>query len=123
MFDILSVYDHICKIRFFHNLRKRQINLKVVRLIEFFLSNRTTTMKTNECILDHLSIQCGISQRSPLLPILFLFYNADLLDIRLSITSGLSANVFIDNTNLLAIGPSTEKNFLNLTKAHKRYLR
>lgn len=54
--DISGAYDHVCKIRLFHNLRKRQINLKVIGLIEFFLSDRTTTMKTNEYILDHRSI-------------------------------------------------------------------
>lgn len=119
MLDISGAYDHVCKIRLLHNLRKRRINLKMVGLIESFLSNRTTTMKTNECILDHLSIQCGIPQGSPLSPILFLFYNADLLDICSSITPGLSANAFIDDTSLLAIGPSTEENCLNLAKAHK----
>lgn len=119
MFDISGAYDHICKIRLLHNLRKQQINLKVVGLIESFLSDRTTTMKTNKYILDHLSIQCGISQGSPLLPILFLFYNTDLLDICSNITPGLSANAFIDDTNLLAIGPSTKKNCLSLAKAYK----
>lgn len=119
MLDISGVYDHVCKIHLLHNLRKQQINLKVVELIESFLSDRTTTMKTNGCILDHLLIQCGIPQGSPWLPILFLFSNADLLDICSSITPGLSANGFIDDTSLLAIGPSTEKNCLNLAKAHK----
>lgn len=119
MLNISGAYDHVCKIRLLHNLRKRRINLKVVGLIESFLSDSTTTMKTNECILDHLSIQCGIPQGSPLSPILFLFYKADLLDICSSITPGLSANAFIDDTSLLAIGSSTEENCLNLAKAHK----
>ena len=60
MLDISGAYNHVCKIRLLHNLRKRRINLKVVGLIKSFLSDRTTTMKTNECILDHLSIQYGI---------------------------------------------------------------
>lgn len=69
-------------------------------------------MKTNKYILEDLSIQCGIPQGSLLSPILFLSYNADLLDICSSITQKLSASAFIDDTSLLAIGLSTKKNAL-----------
>lgn len=79
-------------------------------------------MKTNEYILEDLSIQCGIPQGSLLSPILFLSYNADLLDICSSITPKLSASAFIDDTSLLAIGLSTKENCLNLAKAHKKCL-
>lgn len=76
-------------------------------------------MKTNECILEHLSNHYGISSRSPLLPILFLFYNTDLLAICSNITPALSANAFIDDTSLLAIDLSTEENCFYLASAHK----
>lgn len=61
MLDILGAYDHICKIRLLHNLHKQPINLKLVGIIESYLCDRITIMKTNKCILDHLSIQYGIS--------------------------------------------------------------
>lgn len=48
MLDISGAFDHVCKILLLHNLRKRRINLKVVGIIESFLSNRITTIKTNE---------------------------------------------------------------------------
>lgn len=122
MLDVLGAYDYICEICFLYNLRKWRINVKVVELIKSFLSNKTITMKTNKCKLKYLSIQYGISQGSLLSPILFLFYNANLLDICLIITPRLFANAFINDTSLLVIGPSTEKNCLNLAKAYKRYL-
>lgn len=80
-------------------------------------------MKINECILEHLSIQCDIAQGSPLLLILFLFYIADFLEICSSITLNLSAGIFIDNTSLLAISLFTKKNYFNLAKAHKKYIK
>lgn len=123
MLDISGAYNYVCKIRLLHNLRKQRINLKVDRLIKFFLSNKTTTIKTNICILDHLSIQYGIPQGSLLSPIFFLFYKANVLDICSSIIPGQSANAFIDDTSLLAIGPSIKKNCLNLAKAHKKCLK
>lgn len=79
-------------------------------------------MKSNEYTLKDLLIQCGIPQGSPLSPILFLFYNTDLLDICSSISPTLSANALIDDTSLLAMGSSTEENCLNLAKAHKKCL-
>lgn len=120
--DILNVYNHVCKIYLLHNLRKRRINLKIVGLIKSFLSHKTIIMKTYKCILDYLSIECGIPQESPLSPILFLFYNADFLDVCSSIIPRLSANAFIDNINLLTISPSTKKNRFNLAKIYKGYL-
>ena len=77
-------------------------------------------MKINECILEHLLIQCGIPQESPLLQIFFLFNNASFLEICSSITLDLSANVFIDNRTLLIIHLSAKENCFNLAKAHKK---
>lgn len=122
MLDISGAYDYVCKTRLLHNLRKRKINTEIIGLIASVLSDRITTMKTNEYLLEDLSIQCGIPQGSLLSPMIFLFYNADLLDICSSITPKLSASAFIDNTSLLAIGLSTKENCLNLAKAHKKCL-
>ena len=122
MLDISGVYNYVCQNGLLHNLRKRKIKPEIVGLIASFSSDRTTTMKTNEYILEDLKIQCGIPQGSPLSPILFLFYNADLLNICSSINPKLSASAFIDDTSLLAIGSSTEESCLNLAKAHKKCL-
>lgn len=122
MLDISGTYEYVCKTRLLHNLRKRKINRAMVGLIGLFLFDRTTTMKTNEYTLKDLSFQCSISQGSPLLLILFLFYNANLFDICSSFTPTFSANAFINDTSLLAMGSSTEENFFNLAKAHKKCL-
>lgn len=58
----------------------------------------------------------------PLSPVLFLFYNADLLDDCNNAAPGLSVNAFIDDTTLCAINPSTEENCRLLKLAHDRCL-
>lgn len=122
MLDISKAYDHICQHRLRHNLRKRHLNLQLVNLISLFLSGRVTTIRSNEFISAELSITCGIPQGSPLSPILFLFYNADLLDDCSNLVPGISVNAFIDDTTLCAISPSTKENRRFLKSANDQCL-
>jgi hypothetical protein len=52
--------------------------------------------------------QAGLPQGSPLSPILFLFFNADLVQHKLSLKGGLMA--FVDDYNAWVTGPSAEAN-------------
>lgn len=80
MLDISGAYDHVCQHRLRHNLRKRHLNSQLVDLVSSFLSDRVTSIWSNEFTSAELPISCGIPQGSPLSPILFLFYDADLLE-------------------------------------------
>ena len=83
------------------------------------MRNRTTIVKTNECSTNLVHISTGISQGSPLLPILYLFYNADLLEICSSSSRQINAGGFINNTVLLATGPSIAENCQKLKETHR----
>lgn len=122
MLDISGAYDHVCQHRLRHNLRKRHLNPQLVDLISSFLSDRVTSIWSNKFTSAELPISCGIPQGSPLSPILFLFYNADLLEKWSSVAQGLSINAFIDDTTLCAISPSTEENCKLLASAHDKCL-
>ena len=102
--------------RLIHNLRTKRIDERIVRWIESFLSNRTTILKTSEHITTKVNISAGISQGSPLSPILFLFYNAVLL--KELQKQKVMACGFVDDVALLVKGDSTEENCTALTKAH-----
>ena len=80
MLDISGAYDHVCQHRLRHNLRKRHLNSQLVDLVSSFLSDRVTSIWSNEFTSAELPISCGIPQGSLLSPILFLFYDADLLE-------------------------------------------
>lgn len=81
MLDVTGAFDNVSHERLLHNLRKRRIDLKIVDWIASFISNRSTIIKTNERNSDNIHISTGIPQGSPLSPILYLFYNADLIEI------------------------------------------
>ena len=75
----------------------------------------------NDHTTSSFSVRTGIPQGSPISPILYLFYNADLLDIcdRASVkANGLG---FVDDVNLLAYGKSTEENCETIEKLHRKF--
>ena len=54
-----------------------------------------------------------------LLLILYLFYTAELLEACNNPHDRLSASAYVDDTTLLAYGPSTERNCRTLERAHE----
>lgn len=83
-----------------------------------FLINRTTIIKTNEYTSCKIGISIGIPQGSPLSPILYLFYNADLMEISNNY-NGMNSSGFIDDVMLVATATNTIKINKLLEKAHK----
>lgn len=82
--------------------------IRVINWIKSFLTHRSTTLKTSEYITEKLAISTGIPQGSPLSPILYLFYNADLIDECIQLDPNIKASGFIDDVMLLAIRKSLE---------------
>ncbi len=72
--------------------------------------------------MDAFPTNTGIPQGSPLSPILFLFYNANLVSACNQRTSPSSGIRFVDNVNALAFGKTTEENCRMLQTVHERYL-
>jgi retron-type reverse transcriptase len=62
-----------------HNLRKRKVDEKIVRWIASSLSARRTRTTIDGFQSGEYRINTGTPQGSPLSPILYLFYNADLM--------------------------------------------
>jgi hypothetical protein len=63
-----------------HNLRKRRVDEKTVRWIASFSRSGKAVLQLREHTTELLSIDTGIPQESPISPILYLFYNADILE-------------------------------------------
>lgn len=119
LLDVSGAYDRVSHKRLLHNLKKRSIDPAVINWIESFLTDRTTTLKTSEYATPRTRIATGIPQGSPLSPILYLFYNSDLIEDYIkrkdldTVTTG-----FIDDVGLLTVGDSTEDNCNALGKIH-----
>jgi hypothetical protein len=63
-------------------------------------------------------IQTGIPQGSPILPILYLFYNADLIEA--CKTQDTEAVGYIDDVSTLAVGPTAQRNSKTLKKLYQK---
>jgi len=117
LLDVSGAFDNVSRPRLIHNLRKRRVNQTLVRWIDSFLSNRSTTLKLQEYTAPSAPIQTGIPQGSPLSPILYLFYNADLIEA--CKTENTEAVGYIDDVSILAVGPTIQRNCKTLKAIHR----
>src|SRR5579862_3633128 len=101
LLDVSGAFDNVSHARLLHNLQKRRIDPKVVSWIESFLKTRSTTLSFGDTNTDLLEISTGIPQESSLSPILYLFYNADLMDACNDPTINATSTGYIDDVNIL----------------------
>jgi Reverse transcriptase (RNA-dependent DNA polymerase) len=108
--NVTKAFDRVSHTRLAHNLCKRRIPESLVRWVEDFLTERHMEVKVNDFILPEASISAGIPQGSPILLILYLFYNADLMEKCNNIRLCTSMTGLIDDVNILTYGQSAEEN-------------
>ena len=119
LLDVIGAFDNVSKDRLLHNLRTKQIDTRIVAWIGSFLTGRSTILRTNEHTTEKISISIGIGQGSPLSPILFLFYNAPLLE-DLETVGSISAAGFVDNVAILVEEKICEENSTVLHDLHEK---
>jgi endonuclease/exonuclease/phosphatase family metal-dependent hydrolase len=108
-FDIKGAYNGVFKDRLLQRLGARGIPLSLIRWIDAFCSNRTATIQANGYISNQRPLpQAGLPQGSPLSPILFLFFNADLVQHKINSKGGSIA--FVDDYSAWVTGPTAEAN-------------
>lgn len=116
--DVSGAFDHVSHERLIHNLRKRRIPLRITNWVKDFLQDRETEVRLGQFTLESSRIFAGIPQGSRISPILYLFYNADLLDVCENVSLRTSATGFVDDVNILTHSLSTEQNCRNLERIH-----
>jgi ribonuclease HI/exonuclease III len=108
-FDVKGAYNGVCKERLLQRMKARGIPVGLLRWIEAFCSERTATIQINGQASEMRSLpQAGLPQGSPLSPILFLFFNADLVQRRINSHGG--AIAFVDDFTAWVTGPTAQSN-------------
>jgi ribonuclease HI len=106
-FDVKGAYNGVCKERLVQRMRARGIPEELCRWTEAFCSQRTASIQVNGHAAQMRDLpQAGLPQGSPLSPILFLFFNADLVQRRTDSNGG--AIAFIDDFTAWVTGPTAQ---------------
>ena len=118
--DVSGAFDNVSHPRLLHNLRKRRIDPLLVQWVASFLKDRQTTIRLPEGTSELMDVETGIPQGSPLSPILYLFFNADLIEACHSEEHSTAAAGWIDDANIITWGSSTEDNCRNLESIYTK---
>jgi hypothetical protein len=89
--------------RLIHNLKKRRIPTVYVNFITQLLKDRTTKLKFDDFISEPIKSENGIGQGDLLSMILYIFYNADLLEIT-DTNNKEDAIGYVDDIAMIATG-------------------
>ena len=120
-FDVKGGYNGVSAPKLIQRMRARGIPERWLRWIFAFCSNRSASVVLNghESNIEEL-LSPGIPQGSPLSPILFLFYNADLVEQQISNAKG--AVAFVDDYTSWVTGESAEANLVGIREVIKHAL-
>ena len=107
-FDVKGAFNNVAKGLELERLRKRRIPEALVRWIDNFCTDRVAYIIVNGTTSARVKLPgSGIPQGSPLSPAIFLFFNADLVQMHIR-NGGLIA--FVDDYSAWVIGPSARRN-------------
>ncbi|EAQ85323.1 hypothetical protein CHGG_09337 [Chaetomium globosum CBS 148.51] len=105
--DVKGAYNGVCKERLVQRMRARGIPEELCRWTEAFCSDRTASIQVNGHAAERRDLpQAGLPQGSPLSPILFLFFNADLVQRKIDSNGG--AIAFVDDFTAWVTGPTAQ---------------
>ncbi|KAJ3474388.1 hypothetical protein NLI96_g12485 [Meripilus lineatus] len=121
--DISQAFPSVSHERLIHNLRKRQVPNTIINWVQSFLKDRKTRLHFDDFVSELLTASTGVPQGSPISPILYIFYSADLLEITDPKEKDRFTSGYIDDTALAVISPSIEENIKKLEEMTRNALR
>ncbi|KAG0160618.1 hypothetical protein PDIDSM_8148 [Penicillium digitatum] len=99
LLDVSGAYDNVSHERLLYNLRKRGLG-QLAPWVKAFLTSRSTRIRIPEGVSESIPTPTGIPQGSPLSPILYLIYNADLVEG----CEGVKTSGWVDDVAFIVIG-------------------
>ena len=114
--DVEGAFPNAVTDRLIHNLRKRRIPTAYVKFVERLLEGRKTRMKFDDFISELIEIVNGIGQGDPISMLLYIIYNADLLEALRRLEE--DAIGYVDDALVIA----SAKTFKQTTRALKNFM-
>jgi hypothetical protein len=106
--DVEGAFPNAVTDRLIHNLRKRRIPEVYTKFIRLLLTNRRTKMKFDDYTSETIDIDNGIGQGDPISMLLYIIYNADILEI-IDNEAWEDAIGYVDDVALIATGSDFEE--------------
>jgi len=116
--DAAGAFDRVLHIRLLHTLKMRRTPNYIIEWTRSFLKDRESSLIFDGQTSSMRRVDAGIPQGSPISPILFLFFNASLIEKCEALGIKIGVLDFVDDINILAYGRSTEETCKTLSKAH-----
>ena len=108
-FDVKGAYNGVPRLVMRSRLRAKGIPERVTDWVDSFLSGRSATIVVNGCESDVITLaEAGLPQGSTLAPILYIFFNAFLMEEGVNSKRGNMG--FVDDYSRWAISDSAEQN-------------
>ncbi len=80
LLNVIKVFDNVSHFRLLHNLKKRRIESTYLIWIKSFFAKRYIILKLMNHIIDRIRIAINVFQKSSMSLILYVFYNANLIN-------------------------------------------
>lgn len=118
--DMSGAFDHVVRERLIDILKLKRVPEFLVGWTSSFMSDRTTTLCFDNRESPPRDIAAGIPQGSPISPILFLFYNSELIDLCNQHDLNARRIGFVDDVNVIAWSRSPLHNVKILRNVHDK---
>ncbi len=116
--DIVEAFNQVLHIRLLHILKMKRISDYIIKWACSFLENWETLLRFDEQMSDMCEINANISQRFLISSILFLFFNASLIEKCKALRIKIKVLDFVNNINILTYNKFIKEICKTLSKVH-----
>ncbi len=112
------MFDWVSHIRLLHTLKMKRMSSYIIEWTCSFLEDRETSLIFNKQMSNMREINANISQKFLISSILFLFFNASLIEKCEALRIKIEVLDFVNDINILVYDRFTEEICKTLSKAH-----
>jgi len=116
--DIIEAFNWVLHVRLLHTLKMKRTSDYIVEWACSFLKNRETSLRFDEQTSDMREVNADISQKFLISLILFLFFNASLIEKCEALKIKIEVLNFVNDINILAYNKFIEEICKTLSKVH-----